>query len=96
MLIAKIGEAAMLEQTAEEATELAQACLKYARFLRHQNPTPKTKTECLDNLEEEIADVTICLQELRHGRVVQDGLILDWIKKKRNRMRQRLTNAENQ
>ena len=34
MLYEIIGKAAMLEQTAEEAAELAQACLKLARYER--------------------------------------------------------------
>lgn len=37
-----IGKAALLEQTAEEASELSQACLKMARKIRGENPTPKT------------------------------------------------------
>ena len=38
MLYEIIGKAAMLEQTAEEAAELAQACLKLARYERGENP----------------------------------------------------------
>ena len=34
MIIDAIGEPALLEQTAEEAIELAHACLKLARKLR--------------------------------------------------------------
>ena len=46
MLYEIIGKAAMLEQTAEEAAELAQACLKLARYERMKNgcfPMPKLK-----------------------------------------------------
>lgn len=42
MMIEAIGSPAMLEQLAEEATELAQAALKAARILRKENPTPVT------------------------------------------------------
>lgn len=59
-----IGKAALLEQTAEEAVELAHACLKMARKIRGENLTPKTEQECLDALVEESADVYVCLCQL--------------------------------
>ena len=37
-IIEEIGEAAMLEQLAEECTELAKAALKMARIIRKENP----------------------------------------------------------
>ena len=40
MIAEKIGQAALLEQTAEEAAELSHAALKLARILRGENPTP--------------------------------------------------------
>lgn len=55
---------AMLEQTAEEASELAHAASKLARKLRGENPTPKTEQECITALNEEIADVMLCLSVL--------------------------------
>lgn len=64
MLIEKIGTPAMLEQTAEECSELAQACLKMARYMRNENPTTKNGGELTANLEEEMADVLICIDEL--------------------------------
>ena len=36
-IIEEIGEAAMLEQLAEECTELAKAALKMARIIRKEN-----------------------------------------------------------
>ena len=39
-IIEEIGEAAMLEQLAEECTELAKAALKMARIIRKENPSP--------------------------------------------------------
>ena len=59
-ILNRIGLPALLEQTAEECSELAQACLKYARLLRQENPTPKTEQECVCALMEEIADVKLC------------------------------------
>lgn len=59
-----IGTAALLEQLAEESAELAQAALKMARQLRNENPTPKTHADCVSNLQEEIADVELCISIL--------------------------------
>lgn len=50
-----IGTAALLEQLAEESAELAQAALKMARKIRNENPTPKSRADCVANLQEEIA-----------------------------------------
>ncbi len=41
-IIKEIGTAAMLEQLAEECTELGKAALKMARIIRKDNPTPVT------------------------------------------------------
>jgi NTP pyrophosphatase (non-canonical NTP hydrolase) len=64
-MIEQIGLPAMLEQLAEESTELAQACLKKARKLRGENPTPKSMAECDRNLIEEFSDVIQCARELK-------------------------------
>lgn len=55
-----LSKSALLEQCAEECAELGQACLKLARKCRNENPTPKSEDEILENLVEEIADVTLC------------------------------------
>lgn len=62
-IVERIGEPAFLEQLAEECSELAQAALKTARKYRGENPTPKTIDECYDALQEEIADVMLCVSE---------------------------------
>lgn len=54
-----INEAALYEQLAEEASELAQAALKMARIIRGENPTPTKLTEARTNLIEEYTDVCI-------------------------------------
>lgn len=57
----------LLTQIAEEATELAQAALKYRRALqtaakqKRISPTPKTVKEAHKNLEEEVADVELSI-----------------------------------
>ena len=60
-VIRSLGEPALLEQLAEECSELSQAALKLARFERGENPTPKAKIDCEAALMEEIADVHLCL-----------------------------------
>lgn len=62
-IVERIGEPAFLEQLAEECSELSQAALKTARKYRGENPTPKTIDECLDSLQEEMADVMLCMYE---------------------------------
>lgn len=59
-----IGTAALLEQLAEESAELAQAALKMARKIRNETPTPKSHADCVANLQEEIADVELCISIL--------------------------------
>lgn len=51
-ILNKIGEPAVLEQLAEECTELAQSALKLARKIRGENPTPKSLEECKASLQE--------------------------------------------
>lgn len=60
----RIGDAAMLEQLAEECAELGKAALKMARIIRNENPTPVAETEAEDAIIEEFNDVVICAVEL--------------------------------
>lgn len=60
-VIRSLGEPALLEQLAEECSELAQAALKMARLERGENPTPKTLDECFEEIIEEMADVKLCI-----------------------------------
>lgn len=64
-LIESIGEPAMLEQLAEECAELAHACLKLARIERGDNPTPASEPEYAETIIEEMADVQICVDEIK-------------------------------
>lgn len=89
-IINTIGLPAMLEQLAEECSELAQASLKYARLLRGENPTPKTEAECLESLTEEIADVDLCISELMMEGLVDSNKVIDIIDQKGNRWKERL------
>lgn len=60
----ELTEAAMLEQMAEECSELTQALLKKARKLRNENYTPKALDEICENIEEEFSDVMLCSRVL--------------------------------
>ncbi len=90
-LIDRVGESAMLEQAAEESCELTKACLKYSRLLRNENPTKKTKEECVKNLIEEAADVLICIDELKHGGLIIEEEIQYWVYQKKESAKDRFT-----
>ena len=93
MLIEKIGTKEMLIQLAEECSELSQACLKYVRYLNDVNPTFKTEDVILDNLHEEYADVRICLEELKDGKVIDVDKVVDWMQRKRDRIEERFSES---
>lgn len=67
-VIRSLGEPALLEQLAEECSELAQAALKLARKERGENPTPKTLDECFKAIIEEMADVNLCIWVIETSR----------------------------
>ena len=95
-IIDTIGLPAVLEQLAEECSELAQASLKYARLLRGENPTPKTRQECLEALTEEIADVDLCISELMMEGLVDSNKVIDIIDQKGNRWHKRIQEAHHE
>lgn len=93
-----ISPAAMLEQVAEEGSELAQAALKMSRFIRDENPLSDDKTEklLLANLEEEVADLLVCFNELQKLGYV-DKMSVDRIMTyKESRVRQRFRERKEQ
>lgn len=89
-IVDRIGLPALLEQTAEECAELAHACLKEARRLRGENPTPCTEEECKVAIMEEMADVALCLDILDDSDYTLDPIIA---KAKLDRWRKRLDEA---
>jgi NTP pyrophosphatase (non-canonical NTP hydrolase) len=93
-LVTAIGAAAMLEQTAEECSELAQACLKYARYYRNENPAYKDFPEIYANLHEEICDVLLCMEQLIQSGMVDPLVLNDWEKRKNARMKARFSGSE--
>lgn len=65
----------ILAQLAEEASELAQAALKLRRALDGTNPTPKSVEECLENIQEKMADVFVCLTMFGKS-AERDGILI--------------------
>lgn len=65
-----LGTPALLEGCAEECAELTQSCLKLARKLRGENPTPADEREIIANITEEMADVLVCMDA-----IIESGLI---------------------
>lgn len=57
----EIGIPALYEGLAEECMELGKECLKMARILRGENPTPKTVMEVAPCITEEISDVILSM-----------------------------------
>lgn len=85
-----IGTPALLELTAEECVELAHACLKLARVIRQENPTPVTSDEAITNVEEEIADIDICIDELIKSQTINVKNLLDIKRFKMERLDNRI------
>ena len=88
-IIKEIGTAAMLEQLAEECTELGKAALKMARIIRKDNPTPVTIEQAKENLCEESGDVITCIEMLKSADVlfVDDNERNAKIKRWKNRIK---------
>lgn len=86
-----IGLPAMLEQTAEECSELSFACLKLARYLRDENKVHgHAKEELLASLTEECADVNICIDELLHVDAIDISEYFNVIKRKHKLVAERM------
>lgn len=58
-ILDSMSEAALYEQLAEECCELAHACLKKARLIRGENPTPLGSYDIDCMIEEEYTDVSL-------------------------------------
>lgn len=91
-----ISKEAALEQCAEECVELAKAALKLARIYRGENPTPVTEKDAKANLNEEAADVYLCLDTLSEMDVFNKASIIDIKSEKKRRWIHRLTERRKQ
>lgn len=86
------SEPAIFEQFAEELLEFSKECLKYARKLRNENPTPRGYDEIHQSLIEEYADCKNCLEVLEfiHPHFFYEEDVKSIIDKKRDRWLKRL------
>lgn len=76
--VSKLPDRDLLEQLAEESTELSQAALKLIRAKEmSQNPTPISEDEALASLKEEANDVLIVLVILG---LADQSAVHDWRK----------------
>ena len=89
-----VGVPAVLEQTAEECVELAQACLKMARKLRNENPTPANMDDILKALNTEMADVMVCMNAIVEAGVTSYEAIDSEYMIKENRWERRINDKE--
>lgn len=98
-ILESIGLPAVLEGTAEECSELTKACLKLARKLRGENPTPVSMEELVDNLMEEMADVKVCLKVLNENYQIDQELettkTYRWLNRIRKARNEKQNNAKN-
>lgn len=88
-----LSKAALLEQVAEECTELGHAALKLARKYRNENPTPVTEQEAYANLKEEWADMLLSMTVLDHYYNMDCDELQDIMDDKYARWNQRLEDA---
>lgn len=91
---AKIGYPAVMEQTAEECVELAQVCLKIARKLRGENPTPKRGADLINDFLEEFSDVMVCIDALDESGLIDHEKVAEMKEIKRERWERRIREAK--
>ena len=72
-IVEAIGDPATFEQLAEECSELAHACLKMARVLRGENPTPVMPSDAQEAVIHEIADVALSIDTVMCGIAAMGG-----------------------
>lgn len=91
-----IGVPATLELCAEECVELAHVCLKLARGFRKDNPTDANLTKVIECINEEVADVLICIDNLRDTNIIRNSKIFSYTIEKINRRNKMLKEKENE
>lgn len=81
---AKLGDAELLSQIAEECNELAHAALKLRRVLDGKNPTPVTEEEAVNAFSEEYCDLLLCLHVFMESDEIPEELsakLARWVKR---------------
>lgn len=94
-IVDEIGLPALLEQTAEECMELGHACLKLARKMRGENPTPAQSMDILHSICEEAADVEVCINMLIRESVILPDELHPIIRDKEKRWEERINEMKN-
>lgn len=92
IVLDKIGDCGALQQIAEEASELAQAALKYLRFINGVNPVyingvradKRSNIDAqylLDKIEEELSDVVLAcdVASFRPSQSVMQDKLVRWL-----------------
>lgn len=76
-------KAALYEQLAEEASEIASAAAKVARILRGESPTPVTLDEACAKLTEELTDLKVVIDvlALKADHEVYDEKLFRWFER---------------
>lgn len=92
--IRKIGTPAILEQCAEECSELTHASLKLARKLREENPTPAEYKDIVEDVTEEIADVYLCIDLVIDALNIPAWKLVEIERQKRERWKKRINEME--
>lgn len=84
------GYEAQSNQLVEECAELIQAVSKYRRARGTEQETPLKEQVALDNLIEEIADVEIMLEQIKHLLKIPEEDLLAYKQFKVNRTKERI------
>ena len=90
----RLSREELLLQLAEECAELGKAALKLRRIYDGSNPTPIKHHEAYNNLIEEIADVTLCVEVLGLNTPEALKTVGEIWGSKLDRWKQRLMEAE--
>lgn len=83
-MLHKFGEDSQIDVTIEEMAELTKELLKYKRSKVHQNEIPN-----IDNIAEEMADVSIMLEYLKMIFSISDSMLQNIISMKLERTKWR-------
>lgn len=94
---AALQRSEILCQLSEECAELSQAALKLRRAITGNNPTPVCAEDAEDAMQEEIADVLLCIWLSGEYMYGKDGFveeIRDTMDRKEKRRAKRLKGME--
>lgn len=82
-ILNEIGEPAVLEQFAEEASKLSAAALKLSKILRGENPTPCSEEEAVEDLIDAFSAFRICEYVVTYAPKPElcDKKMAQWIKR---------------